>query len=297
MIRVVLPEPLCVLARIDREVAVHVPGRRHPTRRARCAGSQASRASRHHPRPRHPTAARVSPVLRLRVGPVARGAGCAVAGGGVGRAGAVPRGGSDGGGLREPYKGQTMAKTKDQKKGIFCPRSVRMVRAASRTRRPSSPCCGSSRARRTTGFRTCTSTSQLARSSTSTSRNGAERALERAIRFCTSAFHGEADGLFVGEGRGNRLNLNQLGERLDGKCRGRIIHFGSCATVDVPDHALDAFLRRTGALAVFGYMADVEWLESAAFDLLVLGSEIPSFYHIDRQGNPEWTRDISHLEV
>ena len=85
------------------------------------------------------------------------------------------------------------------------------------------------------------------------------------------AFHGEADGLFVGEGRGNRLNLNQLGERLDGKCRGRIIHFGSCATVDVPDHALNAFLRRTGALAVFGYRADVEWLKSAAFDLLVLG--------------------------
>ena len=30
---------------------------------------------------------------------------------------------------------------------------------------------------------------------------------------------------------------------------------------------------------------------------LVAASEIPSFYHIDRQGNPEWTRDISHLEV
>ena len=85
------------------------------------------------------------------------------------------------------------------------------------------------------------------------------------------AFHGQRDGLFVGEGRGNRLNLNQLGERLDGKCRGRIIYFGSCATVDVHGHALNAFLRRTRALAVFGYKADVEWLESAAFDLLVLG--------------------------
>ena len=31
--------------------------------------------------------------------------------------------------------------------------------------------------------------------------------------------------------------------------------------------------------------------------LPALPSEIPSFYHIDRQGNPEWTRDISHLEV
>lgn len=85
------------------------------------------------------------------------------------------------------------------------------------------------------------------------------------------AFHGKPDGLPVGEGRNNRLSLGELAERLDSSCRGRVIPFGSCATLDVHGHALNAFLRRTGALAVCGYRADVDWLSSAAFAILVMG--------------------------
>ena len=39
------------------------------------------------------------------------------------------------------------------------------------------------------------------------------------------------------------------------------------------------------------------WFAQVDRNSLFQASEIPSFYHIDRQGNPEWTRDISHLEV
>ena len=83
------------------------------------------------------------------------------------------------------------------------------------------------------------------------------------------AFHGKPDGLDVGEGDG--IYLSGLADRLDGCCTGRVIHFGSCATLWVHGHSLNAFLRRTGALAVCGYTENVDWLESAAFDLLVLG--------------------------
>ena len=60
-------------------------------------------------------------------------------------------------------------------------------------------------------------------------------------------------------------------ERLDGGCRGRVVHLGSCGTVDVHGRELKKFLGRTGALAVCGFREDVDWLESAAFDMLVLG--------------------------
>ena len=45
-----------------------------------------------------------------------------------------------------------------------------------------------------------------------------------------------------------------------------------------------------------GELSDAQVVE-AAKTMVAQASEIPSFYHIDRQGNPEWTRDISHLEV
>ena len=81
-------------------------------------------------------------------------------------------------------------------------------------------------------------------------------------------FHGSPGALSVG---GGDLQLEDLAERLDDCCKGRVIHFGSCGTVNVHGRRLRAFLARTGALAVCGYRNDVDWIESAAFDLLLLG--------------------------
>lgn len=85
------------------------------------------------------------------------------------------------------------------------------------------------------------------------------------------AFHGEPGGIVVGEGRSNTLTLDHLAERLEGACKGRVIHFGSCSSLDVNGHQLNSFVRRTGACALFGFRTDVDWLPSAAFELLVLG--------------------------
>ena len=81
MIRVVLPQPLCMLARIDREVTVEVEGpvSQRAVLDALEAGYPVLRGTI---RSRHATATGVSAVLRLRAGSVACGAGCAAAGGG-----------------------------------------------------------------------------------------------------------------------------------------------------------------------------------------------------------------------
>ena len=85
------------------------------------------------------------------------------------------------------------------------------------------------------------------------------------------SFHGAPGELHVGEGRDKSLSLEDLAERLDGGCRGRVVHLGSCGTVDVHGRELKKFLSRTGALAVCGFRENVNWLESTAFDMLVLG--------------------------
>ena len=88
------------------------------------------------------------------------------------------------------------------------------------------------------------------------------------------AFHGEPGILYVGEkrGAGKELSIQTLGEMLAGKCKRQIIHFGACETVGVHGNTLNAFLAETQALAVMGYREAVDWVESAAFDLLLLGS-------------------------
>ena len=84
-------------------------------------------------------------------------------------------------------------------------------------------------------------------------------------------FHGAPGELHVGEGRDTSLSLEDLADRLDGACRGRVVHLGSCGTVGVHGRRLNQFCTRTGALAVCGFREDVDSLTSAAFEVLVLG--------------------------
>ena len=83
-------------------------------------------------------------------------------------------------------------------------------------------------------------------------------------------FHGERGGIVVGEGRSSTISLNELAEHLAGTCKGRVIHFGSCCTLDVHGRELNRFLDRTGVCAVLGFRNEVEWMKSAAFELLLM---------------------------
>lgn len=85
-------------------------------------------------------------------------------------------------------------------------------------------------------------------------------------------FHGDPGTLFMRAGKKEPVELEWVGERLEGRCRGRIIHFGSCGTLAVHGKRLNRFLEQTGALAVCGYRADVDWIQSAAFELILLST-------------------------
>ena len=51
-----------------------------------------------------------------------------------------------------------------------------------------------------------------------------------------------------------------------------MIHFGSCAVMSAHGNRWNGFLKNTGATAVCGYREDVDWLEAAAFEVLMLGN-------------------------
>lgn len=89
------------------------------------------------------------------------------------------------------------------------------------------------------------------------------------FRMVYLAFHGKPGKLLVGD---EQVTLEELAELLGSACRGRVVHFGSCATVRVSRDRLADFKRKTGAVAVSGYEKTVGWLESAAFEAVLIGA-------------------------
>lgn len=103
------------------------------------------------------------------------------------------------------------------------------------------------------------------------------------------AFHGVKGGVNVGRGT---VTLADLAERLDGKATGRIVYFGCCSVLR-DRQGVEDFRRATGARLVCGYTKKVDWVESAAFDLLLLRS-LMSDARIDARVN-QIRRDYGDL--
>lgn len=80
------------------------------------------------------------------------------------------------------------------------------------------------------------------------------------------AFHGSPGGIHIGR---RFLKLDQLAKALAGSCAGKVIYFGSCATLKVSTRKIQEFRAATRAKCVCGYTDDVGWFESAAFELLL----------------------------
>jgi hypothetical protein len=68
----------------------------------------------------------------------------------------------------------------------------------------------------------------------------------------------------------NRLTLEQVAEVFQGRGKGKLMYFGSCSVLNVPNEQIDEFLKKTKLRAVCGYRSEVDWFESAAFDLLLI---------------------------
>ena len=86
-------------------------------------------------------------------------------------------------------------------------------------------------------------------------------------------YHGTEEKIVLGEheffGR-SEISIEQLAEALAGKCKDRVVHFGSCSTLSADDELIEYFLDQTECSAISGYSGDVEWAEAMAFDVLYI---------------------------
>lgn len=83
-------------------------------------------------------------------------------------------------------------------------------------------------------------------------------------------FHGSPGALHIGN---DKVTLEELACPIAGQYRGRTVHFASCSTGyrrrrDLVDK-LEAFRQATRAKTVTTYTRDVDWTESAAFEVLL----------------------------
>lgn len=82
------------------------------------------------------------------------------------------------------------------------------------------------------------------------------------------AFHGDQGSLYMGDNSEVTISLDELAEYYTDSFTGKIIHFGSCETLDMPEKDLRQFLKTTGADAIAGYTTEVDFLSSTLVDLL-----------------------------
>jgi hypothetical protein len=112
---------------------------------------------------------------------------------------------------------------------------------------------------------------------------------------CYLAFHGFPDVIEIGT---EHLALPELAEILNGSCVNKIIHFGSCNTLDIEEKKIRQFLETTQALCVCGFKTDIDFLESSVFDMLLMQKfqEYKDIRAVDRDLKKNYRKLISKLE-
>ena len=82
------------------------------------------------------------------------------------------------------------------------------------------------------------------------------------------AMHGTKSKLQLA-GLRNEISLDQLAGIIDGQGKDRIIYLGSCDTLGIGQEEIKEFKRKTKGMAIIGYEKTVDWIESAAFEMLL----------------------------
>ena len=79
------------------------------------------------------------------------------------------------------------------------------------------------------------------------------------------AYHGHKNRICFGN---EYITLKEIANVLESKLNGKIVHFGSCSTLNTTEKNITDFITRTGCSFISGSHKDVEYLDSSAFELL-----------------------------
>lgn len=81
------------------------------------------------------------------------------------------------------------------------------------------------------------------------------------------AFHGKPGEILIGK---DRISLDQLAEMLGPDCHNKVIHFGTCHTLNTDLRNIKRFLKKTNALCVCGFGKEIPFVEGSVFDILLI---------------------------
>jgi hypothetical protein len=90
----------------------------------------------------------------------------------------------------------------------------------------------------------------------------------RNYRILYLAFHGDPGEIQLGDG--TCIPLEKLASMMARRFAGWIVHFGACGVLEVPNADLSEFYRQTEVAMMIGYRNNIDWVESAAMDLILL---------------------------
>ena len=95
------------------------------------------------------------------------------------------------------------------------------------------------------------------------------------------AFHGKPNQILIGK---EFVTLDELAEMLGPNCHNKIIHFGTCHTLNTDLRHIKRFLRKTNALCVCGFGKEIKFVEGCVFDILLIDM-LQEFRNIDSVEN------------
>lgn len=81
------------------------------------------------------------------------------------------------------------------------------------------------------------------------------------------AFHGGENCIYLG--RNKKAYLNDIAEIISDSCKGSVIFFASCETLNSHKAHVKRFLNDTMANAAIGYRSEVNWIKATAFEMLL----------------------------
>ncbi|MEU2614528.1 hypothetical protein ABZ570_23535 [Micromonospora sp. NPDC007271] len=82
------------------------------------------------------------------------------------------------------------------------------------------------------------------------------------------ALHGSPNRMWLSNSRST--SLDEVAGWMSGRWHGKRIYIGGCSVLRGSDAYLTDFLYRTGASMVCGFTKQVDWIESAAFETVIL---------------------------
>lgn len=107
----------------------------------------------------------------------------------------------------------------------------------------------------------------------------------RKYRVAYIASHGSEGQIVLDEDDPDAVvSLEELADLLEGRCYGRVLFLGGCATMHIPRREVQALFKETRARAICGYEKSVDTIHAAALEAAFFGALADAAWRSNRIG-------------